>query len=77
VPNVHKPHEVPIDPTLRDVVTNIVEDEGPIHEGEIARHLATVWGISQAERRIREVTTRALSVAAQAGMEKPPPYYLP
>ena len=68
VSSVYEPHEVPIDPMLRDAVTKIVEDEGPIHEGEIARRLATVWGKGRAGRRIREATTRALSAAAHAGL---------
>jgi very-short-patch-repair endonuclease len=68
VSSVYEPHEVPIDPMLRDAVTKIVEDEGPIHEGEIARRLATVWGKGRAGRRIREATTQALSAATHAGL---------
>jgi hypothetical protein len=62
---LHKEH---IYPKLRDAVTKIVEDEGPIHADEIARRLATMWGNKKAGKRIRETTTRALSAAETGGL---------
>ena len=68
VSNVRELDYEPVDPVLRDAVTKIVEDEGPIHELEIARRLATVWGKGRAGNRTRETTKRALSAAAHAGL---------
>jgi very-short-patch-repair endonuclease len=45
-------------------VRRIIEIEAPIHEEEVARRLATVWGLDRAGSRIQEAATRALRVLA-------------
>jgi hypothetical protein len=59
------PHEAPIE-KVQEAVRRIVDVEGPIHEDEIARRLATVWGLDRAGSRIQEVTRRALSALERA-----------
>src|SRR6185312_13587134 len=52
------PHEAPV--KVQDAVRRIVDIEGPIHEEEVARRLATVWGLDRAGSRIQEAARRAL-----------------
>ncbi len=52
------PHEAPV--KAQDAVRRIVDIEGPIHEEEVARRLATVWGLDRAGARIQEAARRAL-----------------
>ena len=54
-----EPHEVPLS-KLMEIAQKIVDIEGPIHETEIARRLASVFGKEKAGKRIIEVTKRAL-----------------
>lgn len=54
------PHEAPRQ--VREAVRRIVDIEGPIHEEEVARRLATVWGLDRAGSRIQEAARRALKV---------------
>lgn len=54
------PHEAPR--KVQDAVRRIVDIEGPIHEEEVARRLATVWGLDRAGSRIQEAARRALKV---------------
>jgi very-short-patch-repair endonuclease len=53
------PHEAPAQ-KVEEAVSGIVDIEGPIHEEEIARRLATVWGLDRAGSRIQEAARRAL-----------------
>ena len=57
-----EPHEAPI-PQLADLVTQIVEKEGPIHVEELARRVSAAFGRTRAGRRIIEVTKTAASTA--------------
>lgn len=59
-----EPHEVPLS-RLMEIIQQIVDIEGPIHEDEIARRLAFVFGKEKAGRRIVEVTNKALQKAKQ------------
>jgi very-short-patch-repair endonuclease len=59
VASKYEPHEAP-EKTVHDAVRRIVEIEGPIHEEEVARRLATVWGRGRAGSRIRETALGAL-----------------
>jgi very-short-patch-repair endonuclease len=54
------PHEAPRQ--VREAVRRIVDIEGPIHEEEVARRLATVWGLDRAGSRIQEAARQALKV---------------
>ena len=54
-----EPHEVPVH-KLAPVVLRIVEAEGPIHEEEVARRMASAFGKERAGRRIVDVTLQAL-----------------
>lgn len=57
-----EPHEAPM-ASLVEIVKQIVQIEGPIHEKEVARRLAASFGKEQAGRRIVEVTLEALKKA--------------
>lgn len=57
-----QPHEVAVS-ELANLVTRIVELEGPIHEEEIARRVTSAFGLSRAGSRILEATLRAIKVA--------------
>ncbi len=52
------PHEVPR--KVEEAVRRIVDIEGPIHSEEVARRVATVWGLERAGSRIQEATRHAL-----------------
>jgi len=52
------PHEVPR--KVEEAVRRIVDIEGPIHTEEVARRVATVWGLERAGSRIQDATRRAL-----------------
>lgn len=54
------PHEAPV-AEVANALLRIVEIEGPIHEEELARRLATVWGLDRAGSRIRAATRTGLS----------------
>ncbi|MHB8474750.1 MAG: DUF3320 domain-containing protein [Steroidobacteraceae bacterium] len=54
------PHEVPR--KVEEAVRRIVDIEGPIHTEEVARRVATVWGLERAGSRIQDATRRALRV---------------
>lgn len=60
------PHEVATN-ELAGVAARIVEIEGPIHGLEVARRIATVWGLHRAGNRIQEATNRALRWAVRRG----------
>jgi very-short-patch-repair endonuclease len=68
VASILAPHEVPVVPDLRDIVTRVVDVEGPIHEEEVGRRLARVYGLQRAGNRIREAALRALKAAERAHM---------
>lgn len=52
---------------LADVVTRIIEIEGPVHEEEIARRLATVWDLQRTGNRVVAATKRGLLAAKSNG----------
>ncbi len=52
-------HDLPPQ-AIRDLVQEIVEIEGPIHEAEIARRLASAFGKSRTGPRIAEASRRAV-----------------
>ena len=54
------PHEIPIQ-RLSGLVARIVEVEGPIHEEEVSRRIATAFGLARAGPRIRKVVQDAIS----------------
>lgn len=60
----HEPHEVRTG-VLADIALKIVETEGPIHEGEAARRMASAFGKEQAGSRIKKLTVKALRQARQ------------
>jgi very-short-patch-repair endonuclease len=53
VSSSYAPHEAPIG-EVSGAVFRIVSIEGPIHEDEVCRRLATVWGLDRAGSRIRD-----------------------
>lgn len=56
----YEPHERPI-PEICDLVSQVIEVEGPIHTDEIARRYAAAHGKSRVGNRIEEAVLRALS----------------
>jgi hypothetical protein len=63
------PHEAP--GKVEEAVRRIVDIEGPIHGEEVARRVATVWGLERAGSRIQEATRRALKVLERQIALKP------
>ena len=57
-----EPHEVAVSSLARLAVT-VVEAEGPIHEEEVARRIATAFGKEKAGSRILKATQQALRIA--------------
>jgi hypothetical protein len=60
------PHEAPLH-RVQEAVRRIIDVEGPIHEEEIARRLASVWGLDRAGSRIQETARRALRALEHTG----------
>jgi hypothetical protein len=52
--------------TLAKIVAKIVESEGPIHEEEVARRVATAFGKEKAGARILSATRQALKIAKRS-----------
>ena len=60
------PHTAPVD-VIADALRHIVQIEGPIHQEEIARRLATVWGLERAGSRIQEAAKTGLKYCQRKG----------
>src|SRR5208283_1013008 len=63
------PQEVPR--KVEEAVRRIVDIEGPIHTEEVARRVATVWGLERAGSRIQDATRRALKALERQIALKP------
>ncbi|MEW4530630.1 DUF3320 domain-containing protein [Maioricimonas sp. JC845] len=59
-------HEVPADQLAR-VATKIVQTEGPVHQSEVARRAATIWGLQRTGNRITGAIEEALAIAVHNG----------
>lgn len=59
-----EPHEYPL-PKLAELVKVIVGIEGPIHEDEIAKRIATAFDCTRTGNRIVEATRSAIALAIQ------------
>jgi very-short-patch-repair endonuclease len=57
------PHEASV-AEVADAMYRIIQIEGPIHEEEACRRLASVWGLERAGNRIRDAGLRALASLA-------------
>lgn len=57
-----EPHEAPVS-TLMNLVSKIVEAEGPIHVDEIPRRIASAFGRAKAGKRIVSAADRAIRAA--------------
>jgi very-short-patch-repair endonuclease len=66
IKSTQAPHEAPAH-KIEDAVRRIVDLEGPIHEEEVAKRLASVWGLDRAGSRIQEIAKRALSSLRRSG----------
>jgi hypothetical protein len=63
---------------LATIVGQIVKAEGPIHQDEVARRVASLWGCKRTGNRIVEAVDRALSEAAFFGVvEQSGPFFKP
>ena len=55
---------------LSEVITQIVEFEGPIHRDEVIKRVRIYWGLKKAGKRIKDTITSAAEVAQQTGQIK-------
>ena len=62
-----EPHKAPLR-QLADLATEIIREEGPLHESEIARRISSAFGKEKAGRRIAE----AVSAATRTALKKHP-----
>ena len=67
VSSAMEPHDTPKS-QLTEIVRRIVEIEGPVHQEEIARRLAGLFGKERAGNRIFELTKDALNRAKSGAM---------
>src|SRR5262249_27703822 len=66
VPDGAEPHKVsPV--KMAEIVSQIVEIEGPIHEEEIARRVTTLWGLQRTGNRIAGAVRHGLTIATRCG----------
>jgi very-short-patch-repair endonuclease len=68
-PNGLPPHETPAS-VISDVIRRIVEIEGPVHEEEVGRRVARLWGLQRAGARIQKATKAGLELAERKGFLK-------
>lgn len=61
-----EPHEAPIT-LLADLVSRVVESEGPVHRDLVARRVAEAFGKARTGKRIREASDEALERALLTG----------
>lgn len=52
---------------MADIVTKVVEVEGPIHSDEITARIRTFWGLQRAGNRIRQAVERGIRAALLSG----------
>jgi len=50
---------------LAEIITKIIQVEGPIHGDEIARRVTQLWGLQRTGRRIRDAVNQALATASR------------
>ena len=62
VPLRTEPHEVSVC-KMAQIVAEIVEREGPIHEEEVARRVSSLWGLKRTGARIRKAVLRGIKSA--------------
>jgi very-short-patch-repair endonuclease len=55
----YQPHEYP-SRLMAELVADIVEQEGPVHEEEVARRVAEAWGLQRAGSRIQAAALKGL-----------------
>lgn len=61
VPRHQEPYEVPTK-KMADIVFRIIEQEGPIHEGEVVTRVRDLWGLGRAGSRIQDAVSRAIDI---------------
>ncbi|MFC1944557.1 DUF3320 domain-containing protein [Chloroflexota bacterium] len=52
---------------LAEMVTRVVDVEGPVHFDEVIRRIRTLWGLKRAGQRINEVIKHAAALAKKEG----------
>ena len=62
VDTTHEIHELDVT-QLATVVTAVVRIEGPVHQDEVVRRVATLWGLKRAGKRIAGAVEQALTEA--------------
>lgn len=68
IPNANRiePHTAPVS-AMSDIVSKIVQFEGPIHSDEVARRVASLWGKDRTGSRISAAVDTALKFAGRSG----------
>lgn len=66
VPSHFEPHEV-ADSEMANIVTNIIEVEGPIHESEVVARVRMLWNLARAGNRIQAKVKNGLNAAKRKG----------
>lgn len=61
-------HTVEARPTLRKLLTRVIETEGPIHEELLVQRAREIWGVGRAGARIRENIQQVVRSLADAGL---------
>lgn len=61
-------HTVEARPTLRKLLTRVIETEGPIHEDLLVQRAREVWGVGRAGSRIRENIHQVVRALAATGL---------
>lgn len=54
-------------PRLAEMITRVVDVEGPVHFDEVVRRIRTLWGLQRAGQRINDAIKHATSVAKARG----------
>jgi very-short-patch-repair endonuclease len=67
VPSYMEIHDVPTG-MMANLVKQIVEVEGPVHESEIIARIRSLWGLQRAGNRIQQAVERGIKAAIQGNL---------
>ncbi|MFC7909440.1 DUF3320 domain-containing protein [Streptomyces nigra] len=64
----HELHTVEAQPTLRKLLAQVIEAEGPIHEDVLVQRAREAWGVSRAGNRIRDNVREVARALVRSGL---------
>lgn len=67
IPVGHQPHEVPTS-TMADMLRQIIQIEGPIHQEELTTRLRELWGLRRTGQRVQAAVLHGLQVLTSSGV---------